>query len=278
MITADAPAVAGNRADLPRPIVALADISKAFGPTLANAEIDLTVSAGTVIGLVGGNGAGKSTLMRVLCGAVTPTLGTIAFDGETFPFSIYDTGEAQRRGIRMVHQELSICTNLSVAENFYLEAPDDGSIRPGWRNTYRSRARRALDVVFPSSRIPVDEPVGQLTIGERQMVEIARAAATPGVRLIILDEPTSSLDAERSRQLRAFVKRGRPKAWRSSSSATSFRRWSTSRPMWSCCATAALPGAARCRSFGRPLVQLMGGDADAIHHHRIAEHRRASRC
>jgi len=104
-----------------------------------------------------------------------------------------------------VHQELSLCANLTVAENFFLEAAEAATALPGWRNTYRLRARAALDTVFPGNSIEVDREVSSLAIGERQMVEIARAAATPNVKLIILDEPTSSLGAERSQQLRAYV-------------------------------------------------------------------------
>ncbi|MCB1815436.1 MAG: ATP-binding cassette domain-containing protein [Candidatus Competibacteraceae bacterium] len=189
----------------PTVVVALEGISKSFGPTLANDQIDLTVHAGEVIGLVGGNGAGKSTLMRILCGGIWPTQGAIVFGDETVPFAHYDTTEAQRRGIRMVHQELSLCTNLSVAENFFLEAPQAILGRLGWRADYRALARASLDAVFPNNQIDVNAKVGHLPIGDRQMVEIARATATPGVRLIVLDEPTSSLDLERSRQLRNYV-------------------------------------------------------------------------
>jgi ribose transport system ATP-binding protein len=187
------------------PVVSLAGITKAFGATLANIEISLSVNAGDIIGLVGGNGAGKSTLMRILSGAVAPTLGQLAFGGTDLGFAGYNTAEAQRHGIRMVHQELSLCTNLSVAENFFIEDPGAARYLPGWRQTYRSRAREALDAVFPGAGIDVDTNIAHLTIAERQMVEIARAAATPGVKLIVLDEPTSSLDQERSRQLRAYM-------------------------------------------------------------------------
>lgn len=198
-----APPLAGSPAPC---LVELSGITKAFGATLANAEIDLAVGPADVIGLVGGNGAGKSTLMRILCGVTAPTLGSIAFDGSEIAFGTYGTGEAQRRGIRMVHQELSLCTNLSVAENFFIETPEGANLFPGWRESYRHAARNALDAVFPGNGIDVDSSVDLLSIGERQMVEIARATATPGVRLIVLDEPTSSLDQERSRQLRDFIR------------------------------------------------------------------------
>ncbi|MDX8513139.1 ATP-binding cassette domain-containing protein [Mesorhizobium captivum] len=252
-------------------VVSLSGITKSFGPTLANAGIDLSVGAGDVIGLVGGNGAGKSTLMRILCGAMWPTLGSISFAGAEVAFAGYDTGEAQRRGIRMVHQELSLCANLSVAENFFLETPSDSASRPGWRALYRTRARAALDAVFPGNTIDADAEVGHLTIAERQMVEIARAAATPGVKLIVLDEPTSSLDLDRSKQLRAFI-RERAKAGLAFifishklheiiDIATEVVVLRNGRTAWQGHTTDA--------SIGK-LVQLMGGDADPVHQHAVA--------
>ncbi|WP_027167575.1 ATP-binding cassette domain-containing protein [Mesorhizobium sp. WSM3224] len=252
-------------------VVSLSGITKSFGPTLANAGIDLSVGAGDVIGLVGGNGAGKSTLMRILCGSMWPTLGSISFAGEDVAFSGYDTGEAQRRGIRMVHQELSLCANLSVAENFFLETPSDSASRPGWRALYSTRARAALDAVFPGNGIDTDAEVGHLTIAERQMVEIARAAATPGVKLIVLDEPTSSLDLDRSKQLRAFI-RERAKAGLAFifishklqeiiDIATEVVVLRNGRTAWQ--------GRAAEASIGK-LVQLMGGDANPVHQHAVA--------
>jgi len=249
-------------------VVSLLGITKSFGPTLANAGIDLSVHAGDVIGLVGGNGAGKSTLMRILCGAMRPTLGSISFAGDGVAFAAYDTGEAQRHGIRMVHQELSLCANLSVAENFFLETPGDSASRPGWRVLYRRRARAALDAIFPDNGIDADSEVGHLSIAERQMVEIARAAATPGVKLIVLDEPTSSLDLDRSKQLRAFI-RERAKASLAFifishklqeiiDIATQVVVLRNGRTAWQ--------GHAADASIAK-LVQLMGGDTDPVHQH-----------
>ncbi|GAB0118025.1 ATP-binding cassette domain-containing protein [Acidisoma sp. 7E03] len=187
------------------PIVALYDVSKGFGSTLANDRVSLVVVAGDVVGLVGGNGAGKSTLMRQLCGVMQPDSGRLELDGVPARFDGWDPSAAQAHGIRIVHQELSLCGNLTVAENFFLEAPDLARPVPGWRRGYRARARRALDLVFPGNGIDVDRRIEDLSIGHRQMVEIARAATAPEVRVLILDEPTSSLDLERSRQLRAFI-------------------------------------------------------------------------
>lgn len=187
------------------PIVALHDVTKAFGSTLANDSVSLIVAPGDVVGLVGGNGAGKSTLMRQLCGVIRPDSGQLELDGRPTAWEGWGPAEAQAHGVRIVYQELSLCANLTVAENFFLEAPDLARSLPGWRRAYRTRARHALDIVFPGNGIDIDSTIADLSIGHRQMVEIARAAMAPDVRVLILDEPTSSLDQERSRQLRAFI-------------------------------------------------------------------------
>lgn len=205
MTVSDAVAPGAAASGATSPILSMQGISKRYGPTQANLGIDLAVHPCEVIGLVGGNGAGKSTLMKILCGVVAPTEGTITAGDSVV--QDYDAVAAQEYGVRMVHQELSLCTNLSVAENFFIEAPGAARPYPGWRGAFRQRARAALDAVFPGHGLRVDMRVASLSIGERQMVEIARAVATPGVRLIILDEPTSSLNPDRSRQLRAFVHR-----------------------------------------------------------------------
>lgn len=201
------PAALMEKQSAATPIVALHDVTKAFGSTLANDSVSLVVRPGDVVGLVGGNGAGKSTLMRALCGVMRPDSGALALDGTPTGWDRFGPAEAQAHGIRIVHQELSLCGNLTVAENFFLEAADLARPLPGWRRAYRHRARQALDFVFPGNDIDVDRVVEDLSIGHRQMVEIARAATAPHVRVLILDEPTSSLDLERSRQLRAFIHR-----------------------------------------------------------------------
>ena len=90
--------VGANPIEPPTYLVELKGITKAFGPTLAAADIDFAVAASDVVGLVGGNGAGKSTLMRILCGIAAPTLGRISFDGVEDSFTSYNAGAAQRRG------------------------------------------------------------------------------------------------------------------------------------------------------------------------------------
>jgi ribose transport system ATP-binding protein len=196
---------------LPSPgmmLVELRELTKTYGPTCANDRVSLTIARGEIIGLVGGNGAGKSTLMRMLSGETAPDSGTIAFgSAKVSAQRRYFAGEAQNRGIRIVHQELSLCDNLTVAENFYLEAPEGANGMPGWRGIFRDRARAALETVFPGSSVDVDEQVSNLSIAMRQMVEIARALTAPGAEIVILDEPTSSLALDRSQQLRAYLRR-----------------------------------------------------------------------
>jgi ribose transport system ATP-binding protein len=117
---------------LPRDVlVMLAGVTKSFGPTQANSDISLGIARGDVLGLVGGNGAGKSTLMRILCGVTRPDAGQLQFADKTLSFDFYNATDAQAIGIRIVHQELSLCGNLTVAENFFLEAPEAASLRPG---------------------------------------------------------------------------------------------------------------------------------------------------
>ena len=248
-------------------LVELQGITKAFGPTLANADVDFAVANSDVIGLVGGNGAGKSTLMQILCGIIAPTLGQIQFDGAGESFLAYDASAAQARGIRMVHQELSLCSALTVAENFFIETPGHLSLRLNWRAAYRDMSRAALDAVFPGNAIAVDARIDRLSIGERQMVEIARASATPGVRLIVLDEPTSSLDLERSKQLQDYVRA-------SARHGLSFIFIShklqeivdvASRVVVMRNGRVAWEGAVS-ESSVDGLVELMGGDASAVHH------------
>ncbi len=187
-------------------IVSLDGVEKSFGAVRALAGVDLAVDVGECLGLVGHNGAGKSTLMNVLAGTLRPDKGTITVSGEDLTQG-WDVALAQRRGIRCVFQELSLCPNLTVAENARVF---HGAMQGfGWRRRAGRLITEKLDEIFPGHRIAPGEVVGDLPIARRQMVEIARAFSvtdTP-VKLVILDEPTSSLDAVLAGQLLAFVKR-----------------------------------------------------------------------
>ncbi len=187
-------------------IVSLDGVEESFGAVRALTGVDLAADAGECLGLVGHNGAGKSTLMNVLAGTLRPDRGTIAVSGENLTDS-YDVAVAQSRGIRCVFQELSLCPNLTVAENARVFHASLRGI--GWRRRSGRLISEKLDEIFPGHRIAPGDVVGDLPIARRQMVEIARAFSvtdTP-VKLVILDEPTSSLDAVLAGQLLAFVKR-----------------------------------------------------------------------
>jgi ribose transport system ATP-binding protein len=187
-------------------IVRLDGVEKSFGAVCALGGVDLACRAGEALGLVGHNGAGKSTLMNVLAGTLAPGGGTITVGGIDLT-GRYDVAVAQRHGIRCVFQELSLCPNLSVAENAHVF---HGSLQGfGWRQRSGRLILDKLDEIFPGHGVKAGDTVGDLSIARRQMVEIARAFTvtdTP-VKLVILDEPTSSLDSIVAGQLLAFIRR-----------------------------------------------------------------------
>lgn len=187
-------------------LAALAGITKTYGDTRANDGVDFDIRAGEVVGLVGANGAGKSTLMRILCGVTEPDAGTMHFDAEAIDLAQHSPQSARERGIRIVWQELSLSPNLTVAENFYVEQPQFVRRSALWLRHYHRLAGEAIENIFPGAPISTGRLVSDMTIAERQMVEIARAACDPRLKLLVLDEPTSSLGAEHSRQLRSFVR------------------------------------------------------------------------
>ena len=187
------------------PIVSLRGVAKSYGAVRALAKVDLSVAAGECLGLVGHNGAGKSTLMNVLAGTLEPDDGRITVAGTEQPLG-YNVRLAHRLGIRCVFQELSLCPNLTVAENTRVF---HGALSGwGWRRRAGGLIGAKLDEIFPGHGISPDDIVGDLSIGRRQMVEIARAFTVTDVslRLVILDEPTSSLDAVTGEQLLKHVR------------------------------------------------------------------------
>ncbi len=188
-------------------LVSLEAIDKTYGSTRANREVSFSIRAGEVVGLIGANGAGKSTLMRVLTGITAPDGGSFILDGAPVDFADYGPRASHELGIHMVHQELSLCPNLTAAENFFLEQPGDARPAPMWLAPYRKAVRASLTEIFPDARIHPDTRVGRLDIAGRQMLEIARAASDPRLRLLILDEPTSSLGSAEAKALHAFIER-----------------------------------------------------------------------
>jgi ribose transport system ATP-binding protein len=186
-------------------IIELGGVAKHYGAVRALDGVDLSVRAGECIGLVGHNGAGKSTLMHVLAGTGTPDKGSVTVHGAAE--SAYSVQRAHKLGIRCVFQELSLCPNLTVAENTRVSH----SALKGWGWSRKASAliMERLDEIFPGHGIEAGDVVGDLSIGKRQMIEVARAFTVTDdpLRLVILDEPTSSLDAHTAGQLLAFVRR-----------------------------------------------------------------------
>jgi len=187
------------------PVIDVTDARVRFGEVVALDGVSLQIRLGECIGLVGHNGAGKSTLVNIINGGLTLQKGQIAGDGELIP--TYGIKVARARGLRCVFQELSLCPNLSIIENTRLMHRTLGGW--GWRSRARSVISHSLDQIFPGHRIDPTAQVGTLAIAERQMVEIAMAFSDAGIapRLVILDEPTSSLDAGLAAQLLTQVRR-----------------------------------------------------------------------
>jgi ribose transport system ATP-binding protein len=187
------------------PIVKLTGVEKRFGVVRALDRVDLDIAGGECIGLVGHNGAGKSTLMHILAGTLMASGGRVAAAGAEQQG--YSPARAAQLGIRCVFQELSLCPNLTVAEN--TRAYHTALRGFGWRRKAAKLIAAKLDEIFPGHDIRAGDLVQDLSIGRRQMVEVARAftQTVAPAHLIILDEPTSSLDAHASRQLLAHIRR-----------------------------------------------------------------------
>ncbi len=188
-----------------RSIVRLDGVEKHFGAVRALTGVDLTVEAGECLGLVGHNGAGKSTLMNVLAGTLGPDQGSVIIRGADATVG-YSVAAAKQHGVRCVFQELSLCPNLTVAENARVMHP---ALRGfGWHRRAAALITEKLDQVFPGHGIASRDIVGDLSIAKRQMVEIARAFTVTDAPadLVILDEPTSSLDSVVAEQLLAYVR------------------------------------------------------------------------
>jgi len=170
-------------------ILKASNITMLFPGTLALDRVDYCVWRGKVNVIIGENGAGKSTLMKILAGVQQPTSGELFLNGEKVVLS--STRAAAALGIGMVHQELNLFENLSVAENIFLGRELQRGIRP--INEAEQERRAAALMARLDQPISPKEPVGNLKVGQQQLVEIARALAEDA-DILILDEPTSALD------------------------------------------------------------------------------------
>ncbi len=179
--------------------VDLVDIHKRYGAVKANDGVNLTVAAGELHGILGENGAGKSTLMKILAGFTTPTSGSIRVDGK--PVNYRSTAEAVRLGIGMLYQDPLDFPQLSALENFMLG-------QTGRIDQRRSALRSEFHKISESFhfRLNPETPVGHLTVGERQQLELMRLLAL-GIRVLILDEPTTGISVAQKEVLASALLR-----------------------------------------------------------------------
>ncbi|MER6560980.1 sugar ABC transporter ATP-binding protein [Streptomyces sp. NPDC001027] len=191
----------------PRPVLEMAGIVKEFPGVRALSGVDFRLFPGEIHALMGENGAGKSTLIKVLTGVYSLDGGTITLDGASV--RIASPLQAQQAGISTVYQEVNLCPNLSVAENIFIGREPTRMGRIQWKRLRREAAelvdRLGLD-------IDVSAPLSSYPLAVQQLVAIVRSLNTgggdgPGTKVLILDEPTSSLDRDEVLQLFALMRR-----------------------------------------------------------------------
>lgn len=183
------------------PRLELSGIDVRFGATQALKGVSFSVAPGEVHALIGENGAGKSTLMKVLAGALKPDQGKINIDSNECSFQ--GPIEARKAGVAMIYQELSLAPQLNVVQNIFLgmELNKNGLLNKGAMHQAAEEALKELE-----HAVPFDVPVGLLSISDQQIIEIARASAL-GCRILILDEPTSSLTTKDVEKLFRLIRR-----------------------------------------------------------------------
>lgn len=188
--------------------IILKEMCKSFGVTKALDNANLEIRLGEITGLIGPNGAGKSTLMKILTGLYLQDSGELIFPTLGGPAKKYNANIARENGIYCAYQELSVCSNLAVYENFLLNKMTHTPLgKPGFRRNAMTNVRSLLDNVFPDHNIDVSASIDTLPMVKRQMVEICKAVDHDNLKVLILDEPTSSLPTERINQLLDFLRK-----------------------------------------------------------------------
>ncbi|SCW47791.1 monosaccharide ABC transporter ATP-binding protein, CUT2 family (TC 3.A.1.2.-) [Rhizobium mongolense subsp. loessense] len=182
------------------PVLSIHGVTKHFGAVKALTDVDFTLERGEVHALCGENGAGKSTLMNIIAGVLQPSEGEIRVDGKVVRIS--SPAAAQSLGIGLVHQEIALCPDATVAENMFMAATNRR--RAPFMN-YRALERDAQAVIDRLAAINVRRKVADLPISSQQLVEIAKAL-TLDCRVLILDEPTAALTETETRQLFAIIR------------------------------------------------------------------------
>ncbi|MDX6316479.1 MAG: galactofuranose transport system ATP-binding protein, partial [Streptomyces sp.] len=186
----------------PRPVLEMTGISKQFPGVRALSGVDFRLFPGEIHALLGENGAGKSTLIKVLTGVHTLDAGTVALDGR--PVWIDSPPQAQQAGISTVYQEVNLCQNLSVAENILIGREPLRAGRIQWKQL---RAKAAELVTRLGLDLDVAAPLGSYPLAVQQLVAIVRAISAGDTKVLILDEPTSSLDRDEVAELFALMRR-----------------------------------------------------------------------
>ncbi|MFI5410934.1 sugar ABC transporter ATP-binding protein [Kaistia sp. UC242_56] len=182
------------------PILEIRGVSKAFGPVKALSDVRFELRRGEIHALCGENGAGKSTLMNILAGVLQPSDGEIWLDGQRV--AIPSPAAAQRLGIGLVHQEIALCPDATVAENIYMAAINARrSPLMNFQKLY-VEAQKVMDRLAP---IPVRTKVADLSISNQQLVEIAKAL-TLDCKVLMLDEPTAALTESEAQRLFSIVR------------------------------------------------------------------------
>lgn len=183
------------------PLIQVEGLSKSFGPVKALRDMQLVGHAGKVHAVMGENGAGKSTLMKLLSGVFRPDAGTIRLRGETVQFN--HPSDAHHAGISTIFQEFSLLPNLSVAENLFLGRTGENGRAVG-RGEMKARTVAALSAL--DLRIDPDRRVGALSVGQQQMIEIAKGVLADA-SVFIFDEPTAALASHEVETLFALIRR-----------------------------------------------------------------------
>jgi ribose transport system ATP-binding protein len=185
------------------PALAMRGITKSFAGNTVLAEVNLTAAAGEVHALVGENGAGKSTLMKILAGVYQPDAGQTLLDGQAISFA--RPADALARGIAMIYQELSLAPHLTVAENIFLGREPLKLPALGLINQRELNARAGAILTDYGFLLAPTTRVGRLSAASRQLVEITRAMIEAR-RVIVMDEPTSSLTAREAAELFRLIR------------------------------------------------------------------------
>lgn len=183
-------------------LLSIRNVTKRFPGVVALSEVTFDVHAGELRAVVGENGAGKSTLMKILSGVITDYEGMVEFHGEPIAFS--RTRDAERAGISIIHQELNLVEELSVAANIFLGREQRTPLGLLDDRAMRQQAQAILDELD----CPIDpaEPVGRLRVGDQQLVEIAKALSLDA-EVLIMDEPTSALTETEVERLDRVIER-----------------------------------------------------------------------